>query len=350
MFEAARSRLQPKGPSVFQLAQDHGACRLCGSRETQRSVGPESYARSGQQLRRCGRCAAVYLAPDLQPSAFEAFYAEHYRKLFPSETPWLSEGRFFTWRGDRAVARMRLARMASLLSPATRIFEAGSGFGAFLEALSEAGVTDLQASEPDIASRSRLLDGIRVAFREGLSVVPPASLDIVVAFHVLEHLSDPKAFMADARLALKPGGRAFIEVPNLMCGLKTPDYVHPAHLTYFTPETLSRLARAAGFRILFCGPHPDGGPLSDNIWLELEQPETLSLPMAMDAAPQAEIDLLDRRLDQVAWEKALRWNWRRMAKAAALRLLGAGAVGEWQRWRQWRRLRQAGWTGHHAIS
>ncbi len=350
MFEGYRSRLQPKGPSVFQLAQDRGACRLCGSCEAQRTVGPESYARSGQQLRRCGRCAAVYLAPDLQPSAFEAFYAEHYRKLFPSETPWLSEQRFFSWRGDRVVARMRLARMAPVLSPTTRIFEAGSGFGAFLEALAAAGVTDLQASEPDIASRSRLLDGIRVAFRAGLSAVPPASLDIVVAFHVLEHLPDPRAFMAEALRALKPGGRAFIEVPNLMCGLKAPDYVHPAHLTYFTPETLSRLARAAGFRLLFCGPHPDGGPLSDNIWLELERPQSLSPPTEMDAAPQAEIELLDALLNRISWETALRWSWRRLAKTTVLRLLGAGAVGEWQRWRQWRRLRRAGWTGRHALS
>ena len=350
MFEATRSRRQPKGPSVFQLAPDHGACRLCGSGETQRTVGPESYACSGQQLRRCGRCAAVYLAPDLQPSAVEAFYAEHYRKLFPSETPWLSERRFFTWRGDRAVARLRLARVAPFLYPTARIFEIGSGFGAFLEALSGAGFTDLQASEPDIASRSRLLDGISVIFHAGLSSVPPGSLDIVVAFHVLEHLPDPGAFMAEALLALNPGGRAFIEVPNLMTGLKTADYVHPAHLTYFTPETLSRCARAAGFGIRFCGPHPDGGPLSDNIWLELQRPDSPSPRLPMEAAPKAEIDLLDARLDQVRWDKAFRWSWRRLGKAAALKLFGVGAVGEWQRWRQWRRLRQTGWTGHHAVS
>jgi SAM-dependent methyltransferase len=350
MPEAADPAQKSKTRAKFRLAPDQGICRLCGTGEPQRKVGPESYARSGQQLRRCGRCAAVYLAPDFQPATFEAFYAEHYRKLFPSETPWLSEERFFAWRGDRVVARKRLARMAPLLSPATRVFEVGSGFGAFLEALSAAGVTDLQASEPDMGSRSRLLGGIGVSFRTGLSAVPPGSLDIVVAFHVLEHLPDPQRFMAELLVALKPGGRAFIEVPNLMGGLATADYVHPAHLTYFTPETLSRLARAAGARLLFCGPHPDGGPLSDNIWLELERPESLSSPIAMDAAPRAEIELLDARLDLVEWEKALRWSWRRSAKMAALRLLGAGAVGEWQRWRQWRQLRQAGWIGNHAIS
>jgi SAM-dependent methyltransferase len=292
----------------------------------------------------------VYLAPDLEPAAFEAFYAGHYRKLFPSEAPWFSEERFFAWRGDRAVARIRLARLAPFLSPSTRIFEVGSGFGAFLEALAEAGVTDLHASEPDIASRSRLLDGIRVTFCAGLSAVPPARLDVIVAFHVLEHLPDPGAFMLEALAALRPGGRAFIEVPNLLDGLRTADYVHPAHLTYFTPQTLSQLARAAGFRLLFCGPHPDGGPLAENIWLDLERPESLSAPATMEPAEPAEIAALDARLDLVRWEQTFRWNWRREAKRAAIHLLGAGVIGEWQRWRQWRRLRQAGWTRHHAVS
>ncbi len=350
MPEAALPAPRSKIQTAFRLAQDHGTCRLCGAGEGQRAIGPESYAGSGQELRRCGRCAAVYLAPDFQPAALEAFYAEQYRRLFPSETPWRSEERFFAWRGDRAVARMRLARIAALLSPQTRVFEVGSGFGAFLEALAKAGVTHLQASEPDIANRSCLIGDIRVAFCAGLSAVPPASLDVIVAFHVLEHLPAPRTFMTEALTALKPGGRAFIEVPNLMSGLRTADYVHPAHLTYFTPQTLSRLARAAGFRPLFCGPHPDGGPLADNIWLELERPEAPAPPMGVEAAPQAEIDALDTRLERVDWETALHRNWRRWAKAVAVRLLGTGAVGEWQRWRQWRRLRQAGWAEHHAVS
>lgn len=350
MPEAARPALRPKVGTPFRLAPDHGGCRLCGASEAQRTVGPESYVRSGQQLRRCGRCAAVYLAPDFEPAAFEAFYAEQYRKLFPSERAWLSEERFFAWRGDRAVARLRLARIAPLLAPGVRLFEVGSGFGAFLEAAAGAGITDLQASEPDIANRSRLLGGARVTFRDGLSAVPPASLDIVVTFHVLEHLPDPAAFLAGLLAALRPGGRAFIEVPDLMSGLRSADYVHPAHLSYFTQTTLSRLARAAGFDILFCGSHPDGGPLSENIWLELARPAEPPPRQAMETAPRAEIDELDARLGLIDWEKALRRNWRRRAKAIALHVLGTGAVGEWQRWRQWRRLREAGWIGNHGVS
>jgi SAM-dependent methyltransferase len=349
MPETALPESGPKPEARFRLSHDRGLCRLCGTGEDQRTVGPESYARSGQQLRRCGRCAAVYLAPDFEPAAFKAFYSEQYRRLFPSETIWLSEKRFFAWRGDRTVARRRLARIAPLLSPGTRLFEVGSGFGAFLEAAAESGLKGLQASEPDIAHRSRLLGGIDVTFHDRLSALPTGSVDVVVAFHVLEHLQDPLAFMAELLAALKPGGHAFIEVPDLMNGLLSTDHVHPAHLTYFTRETLTRLAQAAGLRVLFCGGHPEGGLLADNLWLELERPVNPPERQAVAVAPSAEIAQVDAWLGFVDWDGALRWNWRRRAKAAALRVLGPGAVGEWQRWRQWRRLRRAGWGVNHDV-
>lgn len=349
MPEAAHFEAVPKAGARFRLSPDRGLCRICGAGEAQRPVGPESYAGSGQQLRRCGRCAAVYLAPDFEPAAFEAFYAEQYRRLFPSETIWLSETRFFAWRGDRTVARRRLARIAPRFSADTRLFEVGSGFGAFLQAAAEKGLTGLQASEPDIAHRRRLLGGVDVTFHERLSALPRESVDVVVAFHVLEHLPDPMAFMAELLAALKPGGHAFVEVPDLMNGPLSADHVHPAHLSYFTRGTLARLARAAGLRVLFCGSHPDGGPLAGNLWLELERPVSPPEPQPMAPAQPAEMAEVDARLGLVDWEGALRRSWRRRAMAAALRVLGPGAVGEWQRWRQWRRLRRTGWIANHDV-
>lgn len=350
MPEPARSAPCPPAGTEFRLVPDRGTCRICGAGDGQRTIGPESYACSGQHLRRCGHCGAVYLAPDFEPAALDAFYAEQYRKLFPSEAIWLNEERFFAWRGDRAVARLRLARIAPFLTRDARLFEVGSGFGAFLAAAAAAGLTGLQASEPDAANRSRLLGNAGVTFQDGLSSVPSGSLDIVVAFHVLEHLPDPAMFMAELLAALKPGGRAFIEVPDLMGGLHSADYVHPAHLSYFTQGMIARLSRASGFHVRSCGPHPDGGPLLENIWLELQRPDDPLPRQAIEAAPQAEIAALDARLGRIDWENGFRRNWRRRIKAHALRVFGAGAVGEWQRWRQWRRLRQAGWIGKHGIS
>lgn len=294
-------------------------------------------------LRRCGICAAVYLAPDFTPESLDLFYRERYRQLFPSETIWRSEQRFFAWRGDRPVAEIRLARIAPHLPAGARLLEIGSGFGAFLGAAARLQGVRLCAVEPDVANRRRLLESANVDFVPGIGAASAGSIDVVVAFHVLEHLADPLASLRQIHAALTVGGRAFVEVPNLMQGALSPSYFHPAHLSYFTVPALSRLAGAAGFRIVHAGAHPDGGILAQNIWLELEKPSTAAIaPPALAAMPD-EIAAVDARLEAVRWQ-ASSANWRRSAKHLALAMFGPGPIGELQRFRQWRELRRVGWT------
>ncbi|SEN76926.1 class I SAM-dependent methyltransferase [Bradyrhizobium sp. OK095] len=330
----------------FELKPDTGECRLCGFRDQQRIVGQESYLGSGQSLRRCGACAGVYLAPDFTAQSLDVFYREHYRRLFPSETIWRNERRFFAWRGDKAIADARLARIAPYLSTGAHLFEMGSGFGAFLGAVGALHIQGLRlsATEPDGASRTRLLQGASVDFLADMEALNPESVDVVAAFHVLEHLPDPMAFLRAVYNVLRPAGRAFVEVPDMMQGLRFANYVHPAHLSYFTADTLSRIARAAGFDVLHAGAHPDGGVLAENIWLELAKPREVVVPPAVMSASRGEVATVDAKLDEVNWQASSRQRWRRIAKAFAIRLFGLGPVGELQRFRQWRSLRRAGWA------
>lgn len=342
LFRRVSSRLV--SPARLALAMDTGRCRSCGAIDLQRTVCRESYVGGGQTLRRCGICAAVYLAPDFTPESLDLFYREHYRRLFPSETIWRSERRFFAWRGDRPVAEIRLARIAPHLPDGAHLLEIGSGFGAFLGAAATLQGVRLSAVEPDVANRRRLLESANVDFVPGIEAVSPGSIDVVVAFHVLEHLADPLASLKDVHTALKVGGRAFVEVPDLMQGLLSASYVHPAHLSYFTVSTLSRLAGAAGFRIVHVGPHPDGGILAENIWLEIEKLPTAAVAAPALAAMQEEVGAVDARLDAVDWRASSARHWRRTAKHLALAMFGPGLVGELQRFRQWRELRRVGWT------
>ncbi|KAB7768833.1 class I SAM-dependent methyltransferase [Xanthomonas maliensis] len=318
---------------------DHGQCRCCGATCAQRTVWAEVYVGTGQQLRRCGSCAAVYLAPDLTAAALDHFYAHRYRRLFPAEIPWRDQQRFFAWRGDRWIAQRRLRRIAPELSPGARVLEVGSGFGAFLGAAA-AGRPDLRLSacEPDAAHRQQLLDGATVTFLSTLDAIADPHFDAIVAFHVLEHLSDPRAFLADMARILVPGGKAWIEVPDLMSGWRSRNYVHPAHLSYFSAPVLRRLAEAAGMTVLECGPYASDGVLAENLWLHLQQPLRPCQPTPLAMAPSDEIATVDARLDRVGW--SARDRLQRVLKHAAVRLLGAGLFGEWQRWRGYRQVRK----------
>jgi SAM-dependent methyltransferase len=259
--------------------------------------------------------------------------------LFPTETPWRSEARFFAARGDRAIAQRRWCRIAPQLAEGARLLEMGSGFGAFLGVAAHARA-DLQlyAVEPDLAHRERLLDGALVHFVAQLQALDAMTFDAVVAFHVLEHLPDPRGFLETLTQRLAPGGQAWIEVPDVMSHWRSRTYVQPAHLSYFSASLLRRLAVAAGLEVLECGPHPDGGELADNLWVQVRRPHrtVVALPLALAGAE--ELQRLDTRLDAAGWNCSDRL--RRRLKQVLVHVFGPGLVGELQRWRHRRRFSQ----------
>lgn len=316
----------------MEWAPDDGRCRCCGATCAQRRVWAEVYVGSGQELRRCGRCAAVYLSPDFSDEALDRFYAHDYRQLFPAEVPWRSEERFFAWRGDRMIAQLRLRQIAPELPQGARLFELGSGFGAFLGAVATARPDlRLSASELDLAHRERLLGGACVQFVPKWQALADASVDAVVAFHVLEHLPDPRAALQTLARVLAPGGQAWIEVPDVMSGWRSRNYVHPAHLSYFSAPQLQRLALAAGLEVVYCAGYPGSGVLAENLWAQFRRPLQGCQALPLQACTAQELQQLDARLDSVPWRR--RDRLRRLGKRAFVRLFGAGLCGELQRWR-----------------
>jgi SAM-dependent methyltransferase len=101
-------------------------------------------------------------------------------------------------------------------------------------------------------------DGAQVAAERGLAVVrgdatalPVAddSLDLVVAFDVLEHIVDDDAAVAEVLRALRRGGRFLVAVPA------DPDLwsehdVAVDHVRRYTRSTLRRVLQANGFEVV----------------------------------------------------------------------------------------------------
>lgn len=100
-------------------------------------------------------------------------------------------------------------------------------------------------------------DGAAVAHERGLDVVrgdatrlPVAdgSLDLVVAFDVLEHLPDDAAAVAEVRRVLRPGGTWLVAVPADPRLWSAHDEAVD-HVRRYTRETLADVLTGGGFEI-----------------------------------------------------------------------------------------------------
>jgi SAM-dependent methyltransferase len=108
---------------------------------------------------------------------------------------------------------------------------------------------------------------------------PDGSFDLVTCVEVLEHLFEPDRAVAEIRRVLRPGGRLVCSAPNvaywrlranLLFGIWNPlgderslqEPWRDPHLRFFTPRTLARMLREAGFSQLEVAAH--GGRLLDH--------------------------------------------------------------------------------------
>lgn len=165
------------------------------------------------------------------------------------------------FRGAEAEVRERLAvhlpRVRAAITPAARgprVLDVGPGRGEWLGLLAETGVAAAGVDDNAgmvVRLRGRGLDVVHADATDHLGTLSPGSLDVVTAFHVVEHL-DLEALLAllDAsRRALRPGGLLVAETPNptnLVMGACN-FHLDPTHRAPLPPAQLEFLVGAVGF-------------------------------------------------------------------------------------------------------
>ena len=141
-------------------------------------------------------------------------------------------------------------------SPAGKsIVEIGGGNGFFLEEAQEMGFTTITEIEPSIPAFESAPDRLKPYFRvdivrEGL--INDDSEDLVVIFHVLDHLPDPLSILKLIHKMLKPGGSVCIAVHNVnsisATILKDKSPIFDVEHTYlYSKKTIRSLLTQAGF-------------------------------------------------------------------------------------------------------
>jgi 2-polyprenyl-3-methyl-5-hydroxy-6-metoxy-1,4-benzoquinol methylase len=210
------------------------ACPLCGSNKLIRLSGYRA-----ARLARCTSCRLVFA--DTEPSVDEL--TEHYTQ----------------YDRDAPVSAITVDRYHELLSSleqyrkGNRLLDFGSGSGAFLEVARDRGWHP-HGVEFGAAAALCAAKGFQVHEGPlGADHFPSKHFDVVAAFEVVEHLTDPRGELASMARSIRPGGVLYVTTPNFnslsrrLLRKRWRIISYPEHLNYFTAATLTRMVEESGF-------------------------------------------------------------------------------------------------------
>ncbi|WP_313249449.1 class I SAM-dependent methyltransferase [Stenotrophomonas acidaminiphila] len=181
----------------------------------------------------CARCGHRWALPQEQAGA------GHYESLAARndpQAPWFK----------RKIAE-RTAALSALVTPRTRrILEIGCAegeLGRAVKALFPVTYDGIELSLDRNAAAARL---DQVFSLPAPGIESPA-YDLVVSFHVLEHIADLDTELQAWRRLLAVDGRLLLEVPHRAGHPLLADDHNPEHLHQFTPASLAMLLAGHGF-------------------------------------------------------------------------------------------------------
>lgn len=133
------------------------------------------------------------------------------------------------------------------------LLEVGCGNGNFLALMNRWGWAAEGVDFDQAAVDRALRKGVKVNRGDLESQrYPDSRFDVVFSSHVIEHVVDPAALVAESLRVLKPGGRCIVVTPNVhswshrLFGRHWRGLEPPRHLHLFTPQSLRNLVASGG--------------------------------------------------------------------------------------------------------
>jgi len=199
---------------------------------------------------RCDECSLVFVSPRLTVGENRDLYDRAYFNGEGFDRAANYE-RVDQQRGSRDGENRGILDKIRVLKPARqiRILDVGCGTGSLLRALEAAGYSDLVGIDLSEYAAQRARRGSSAQVWTGDLIdtpLPDASVDVINATEVIEHVRDPLAFFRKIKALLRPNGIFIYSTGNArgiyarVLGRWWP-YLHPeGHLFYFSPRTMLR--------------------------------------------------------------------------------------------------------------
>ena len=205
---------------------------------------------NGHRYARCEECKLLYLDPLPREQDLEKYY-ERYRDVKAAEGGgYLTPGHLQTYRQEKELTFRDLGfDLKSLRSK--KVLEIGCANGPFLTLARDLGADilgiDISADLVDEAVSNGL--NCRVARVEEVT----GSFDVICLWDLIEHVTDPREFLAQVRRLSLPGTQLLIQTPRYgrvaeLFG-ETWRYLLPIeHVVLYSLEALTALLSEFGFQ------------------------------------------------------------------------------------------------------
>ncbi|WP_328332436.1 class I SAM-dependent methyltransferase [Kribbella sp. NBC_00382] len=187
---------------------------------------------------------------------------ETLRALYEEESYFGGEGSGYSQYESQeaeylATFREDVRRIAEF-TPTGRILEVGCGYGYFLKAALDAGYdaygVDLSPSAVKFAEE-RYPGRVYCGFVEEVPELQGEKYDVIFASHLIEHITDPAAFLHTASGLLNPGGLVVMVTPNIgsllsrVSGSRWVSFKIPEHVSYYDHKTITELLHRTNFQV-----------------------------------------------------------------------------------------------------
>jgi len=226
-------------------------CVFCGS-NSNITIANNVRDSSKNKIIQCKKCNHIQLYPIPLRGEDQIFYDNNLQEKNQNQFSSLQEHK----KKSVVDTKRRIDFVSKICKKKDRILEIGSGYGFFLEGMKKNGfdITGLEISKErrefsKKVTKSKVLN-INLMY-ENLDI---GKFDVIVFFHVLEHISDSVIFLKNLKKFLNKNGKIIIEVPNYddfqieLNSFYKNWYFQRAHIHYFTPKTLKNTLQKSGFK------------------------------------------------------------------------------------------------------
>lgn len=190
-----------------------------------------------------------------------------------------------------------LALIAPHLRPGVTVADFGCGGGALLDLVKRETGAATHAIEPFAGYHASLRERGHAVFPDAAAALASGKMspvDLALSFHVIEHVVDPVAYLAEIRRLVRPGGRLFVLTPNVDDFLMGADparmepfFYRRVHNYYFSAESLAWTAARAGWRTEREVFYHEFGLANALLWLRDGRPAGHTPLAGVDAAADA---------------------------------------------------------------